>query len=504
MDNVSLSGIIDILAHSIRLIRQIDGEMQVQNIEEIFVSVEAIRTLASRLVTIAPGQSYTEYYWPPPITDQQIPGLASLIQFLDSTYRRSDDDSIINRYYTVNKTLKNQFLNSDVNFYKQNRIVNNINNYISQYETTQRIVNKKLAIENHDSITHTKKVYNTTNNISKHFSYENSSSFVKRITDRRTLNTTNNITNHKKTFLIDQNLNLTQRLTKNISQHTTKKYDQMFRNDTTINQIARTVNQSHKHVHERIQKDDYHTFHKTVNNKYQTIKRIPVWTQIDQHFSFTRTGLTQLTWSSIIGAPQLYDTSQVDALLLLKMDVSVVQQLLALKRDISDSYSVAQIDAQNATQNANIANAQTDIVNLQSSVGAKRNISDSYAISQIDAQNAVQDANIANLQTLVATKADAATTQSDIINLQALITSLQVQINNLTNTVNSNYSTFTSTINLLQSWNQTQDNTIGSLFNTQVKISTNYFTPRVIEFSGSGLYSGIYNNNTQVLTLTHQ
>ena len=73
MDSVSLSGVIDILAHTIRLIRQEEGQQRIRNIEELFWSVDAIKQLSSQHVTIPPGQTYTQYIWQNP-TDSDEPG----------------------------------------------------------------------------------------------------------------------------------------------------------------------------------------------------------------------------------------------------------------------------------------------------------------------------------------------------------------------------------------------------------------------------------------------
>ena len=82
--------------------------------------------------------------------------------------------------------------------------------------------------------------------------------------------------------------------------------------------------------------------------------------------------------------------------------------------------------------------------------------------------------------------------------LQIADNGLQAQINNMTP-----YSTFTSTINALQTqlnWLTNEVSTLkNTLFNTQVQIGINTYTPEKIVFTGCSSTS--FNNNTKVLTL---
>ena len=521
--SLSLSGVTSILAHEIKLILQENsgGQHQqvIRDIFELFLGKDVVQTLNTQTVTIAPGQSYTRYFYDNP-DDSQVPGLESLLLFLQQNYKAINDPSTTNNFYTIHKHIRSQILNSDMSFTKQIRNTSHTNVYNSYYETQQRIVNKHLAIENHDAFYSTKKSITQHNHKSYHF--EEPISFVKKITDQSTKYITNNNTTINKRSLQLENY-VSQILVKRVlDQHVSvKRYDILQKDDHHLTQVQRTVNNTHRHTHEILQRSDIHQFHKHV--RQQTIKRTPVWMQIDQHFTFNRTGLISLTWAAIVGRPSLYTQAEVDALLALKVDSTTFNNLLALKANSADVYTQAQtnnllsakansVDVYTQGQVNNLLNAKANSSDVYSrshidnalagkastsSVANKRDISDSYSISQIDAQNATQDANItANSQSII-------NSQIDISMLQIADNGLQAQINNMTP-----YSTFTSTINAIQTYQNWLTNEVSTLkntlFNTQVKIGSNYFTPEVLEITGSGYQSASFNNNTKVLTVTFQ
>ena len=54
-------------------------------------------------VPIGGGLSYTVKQWVEPVTDNRVPGLSSLLDYLNTNYRRIDDDSCINNNYYITK-----------------------------------------------------------------------------------------------------------------------------------------------------------------------------------------------------------------------------------------------------------------------------------------------------------------------------------------------------------------------------------------------------------------
>ena len=78
----SLSGVVEILAHKISLIRQENGEQRIRDIEDLFLSIHAIQSITTQQVQIGGGLSYTEHVWPNP-SDSVVPGLHSLLTFLN-------------------------------------------------------------------------------------------------------------------------------------------------------------------------------------------------------------------------------------------------------------------------------------------------------------------------------------------------------------------------------------------------------------------------------------
>ena len=104
-NSVSLTNLIDITANSVSLLRidEATDEQAVDNILDIFLSYENISIIRDRIVEIGGGLSYTLKEFVGDITDTQVAGLKSILEYLDSNYRKIDDESIINNYYTFHK-----------------------------------------------------------------------------------------------------------------------------------------------------------------------------------------------------------------------------------------------------------------------------------------------------------------------------------------------------------------------------------------------------------------
>ena len=150
LNKVSLTGLVDITANSISLIGyNEDGEEGITHLLDLFVMYKNISSVEDVQVPIGGGQYYTIKAWVGTTDDLHVPGLESLIEYLQTNYRAIDDDSILNNYYTVNKT------------YQQNTHMHNDYNYLKT--THQNIKNLKETTLKTDEFTYNKK--NIINNI---------------------------------------------------------------------------------------------------------------------------------------------------------------------------------------------------------------------------------------------------------------------------------------------------------------------------------------------------
>ena len=99
-NTVNLTGLIDITANVVKLISIANNnEEQIQNILDLFIQFNNISTVINVVYPLGGGLTYTEKEWISPINDTRAPGLSSLIDFLNTNYRRIDDDSIINKRF---------------------------------------------------------------------------------------------------------------------------------------------------------------------------------------------------------------------------------------------------------------------------------------------------------------------------------------------------------------------------------------------------------------------
>ena len=142
LNKVSLTGSIDITADSIRLIIINENEQEeIINVLNLFLMYDNISSVEDVQVPLGGGQYYTIKAWVGTIDDLHIPGLESLIEYLQANYRSIDDDSTLNNYYTINKTYH---IRNDYNYLKtNNNTFKQFHNYIyktdefNQYQTKQ-------------------------------------------------------------------------------------------------------------------------------------------------------------------------------------------------------------------------------------------------------------------------------------------------------------------------------------------------------------------------------
>ena len=127
-NTVNLTGLVNVEANKISLIDIDDNnEERIRNILDIFLQYSNISSVIDVNVPIGGGHSYTLKEWVAPIDDTRVPGLASLIAYLNTNYRRINDDSIINNYFYTTHKNTNIFKNDSFNYHKQ--ITNHITNH---------------------------------------------------------------------------------------------------------------------------------------------------------------------------------------------------------------------------------------------------------------------------------------------------------------------------------------------------------------------------------------
>jgi len=146
---------VDITADSIRLIvyNEDTGQEEITNVLSLFLMYSNISTVEDVNVSLGGGQYYTIKQWVGTIDDNHIPGLQSLIEYLQANYRGIDDDSIINNYYTINKT--------------SHDTINTYNDF--HYNKTVEQLIKKFTTYNTNTNEFNYHKKQTTNNISKTF-----------------------------------------------------------------------------------------------------------------------------------------------------------------------------------------------------------------------------------------------------------------------------------------------------------------------------------------------
>jgi hypothetical protein len=155
LNKVSLTGSVDITADSIRLIvyNEDAGQEEITNVLSLFLMYDNISAVEDVNISLGGGQYYTIKQWVGTIDDNHIPGLQSLIDYLQANYRAIDDDSVIHNYYTINKTLHDT--------------INTYNDYNYNKTVQQTIKSFKTYNTNTNEFNYTKK--NIVNNISNTF-----------------------------------------------------------------------------------------------------------------------------------------------------------------------------------------------------------------------------------------------------------------------------------------------------------------------------------------------
>ena len=188
-NRTSLTGIIDFTAHNIYLIQE-DGT--VKNILDILFPYGDIAI--AELVDVQLnefGPVIQMYQFIGDINDKRVPGLESILNYIDENFFNKADPAVNEHSYYINKTFNTQY-NEEHYYNKQQYITNNVNNHII----------KKDFIYNNEQVLNIRKeyspkIYNSTNYRTALDYVENN--FYKKY-DNRTFNNTNNVYKNIKAF----------------------------------------------------------------------------------------------------------------------------------------------------------------------------------------------------------------------------------------------------------------------------------------------------------------
>ena len=163
-NTVNLTGLIDITANVIKLISiNENDEEQITNILDLFVQFNSISTVIDVTYPLGGGLTYTVKEWNQPISDTRVPGLQSLISYLDTNFRRIYDDSIINNYYNITKIINNITKQETFNYHKHQNITHKYyTQHINKNDTytyRKNITNRNITHKTLPNYIHTENNY---------------------------------------------------------------------------------------------------------------------------------------------------------------------------------------------------------------------------------------------------------------------------------------------------------------------------------------------------------
>ena len=244
-NTLSLTGIIDVTAHSISLFQENE---EPKNINDIFIPKSDISVAEPYDVVIDElgNNVITMYQFIGDINDTKVGGLESLLNYMNENFYSKDEPAINEHHYHITKKQYNEETHNIYNIdksktfnIKNNRFLNeqyfNKKQYINNSITNN--ITKKNIINNNDNVLNIKKDYSyktyVTNNHKSHIGYIENNLYKK--FDNRVFNNTNNI----------------------------HKYINNFSNDVTNNYKINKINNTKKTYYNFI--DDI-TLNKTNNN----------------------------------------------------------------------------------------------------------------------------------------------------------------------------------------------------------------------------------------------
>ena len=216
-NGTSLTGLIDITAHSISLFQENE---EPNNITNIFIPRNDISTAEPYDVVIDElgNNVITMYQFIGDINDDKVGGLESLLNYMNENFYSKDNPLINEHHYHITKKQYNEDIHNIYNIDKS-KTYNIKNNRFTEeqfYNKKQFINNsitnnitKKNTINNNENILNVKKDYSTKNYISNNYksqiAYIENNLYKKQ--DNRTFNNTNNIYKHINQYSTDINNN---------------------------------------------------------------------------------------------------------------------------------------------------------------------------------------------------------------------------------------------------------------------------------------------------------
>ena len=202
----SLTGIIDVTAHSISLFQE--NELP-KNINDIFIPKSDISVAEPYEVVIDElgNNVITMYQFIGDINDTKVGGLESLLNYMNDNFFSKDDPAINEHHYHITKKQYNEETNNIYNIDKSKTFNTKNDIFLTeQYLHKKQYINnsiinnitKKNIINNNDNVLNIKKDYSyktyITNNHKSHIGYIENNLYKK--SDNRVFNNTNNIHKH--------------------------------------------------------------------------------------------------------------------------------------------------------------------------------------------------------------------------------------------------------------------------------------------------------------------
>ena len=266
-NGTSLTGVIDLTVHSISLFQENE---EPQNIKNTFIHNNNISIAEPYDVQIdETGNNFiTMYQFTGNISDNMVPGLESLLNYMNENFYNKDEPAVNNHEYHVTKK---QYTEETHNIYnidksKSYNIKHNLYTDEQHYHKKQNINNsiinnitRKNIINNTENILNVKHDYSSKNYMSKNYKsqidYIENNLYKKQ--DNRTFNNTNNIHKHINNY----NNDVTNNYKINKIQNLKKNYYN-FTDDIIFNKTSNSYSNDTNYITTNNNKNlSYHTNH---------------------------------------------------------------------------------------------------------------------------------------------------------------------------------------------------------------------------------------------------
>ena len=125
-NRTSLTGIIDFTAHNMYLYQK-DGTVNILDILFSYGNIAVAELVDVQLTELGPVIQLYQFIWD--INDKRVPGLESILNYIDENFFNKADPAVNEHSYYINKTFTTQY-NEEHYYNKQQYITNNVNNHI--------------------------------------------------------------------------------------------------------------------------------------------------------------------------------------------------------------------------------------------------------------------------------------------------------------------------------------------------------------------------------------